>query len=75
MGESFLSSNLHIALIAVPLYFVLAFSLFRVDRLIAAPKVPLSRLRPRCGIDESGEPILRDPDGRLSELRRRKRLR
>jgi hypothetical protein len=74
LAESLFNSNRDIALFAIPLIFMLVFSVFRVDRIIAAPKVPLSRRRPRCGIDETGQPIIRDPDGRLSASRRQKRF-
>jgi hypothetical protein len=71
MDQSVLLSGRDTLLIAVPLVLMIFISLFRLDQVIASPKASLQRRRPVCGIDESGEPILRDPDGRLSGPGRR----
>jgi hypothetical protein len=73
MDQSILLSNRDTLLIALPFVLTLLFSIFGLDQIAAAPRVPLSRRRPIGGIDESGEPILRDPDGRLSDMRRVRR--
>jgi hypothetical protein len=75
LGESIFSSNRDTLLVAIPFFIVLVISAFRLDQIIATPRIPLSRRRPRCGIDESGEPVLRDPDGKLSQSRRKDRMR
>jgi hypothetical protein len=71
MVQHIFVSNRDKLLVAFPFVFVLLLSVFRLDHLIAARKPLLIRRRPACGVDKSGEPILRDPDGRLSGSRRR----
>ena len=66
MEEDILISGRDTLLIAIPFVLLLIFTVFRLDESIAAPKGSLNRRRPSCGVDEFGEPILRDPDGRLS---------
>ena len=66
MDQHILISGRDSVLIAIPFVFLLLISAFRLDEVIAAPKGMLNRRRPSCGIDEFGEPIFRDPDGRLS---------
>ena len=73
MDQHILLSGRDTLLVALPFVFMLLMSAFRLDHLIAAPKPLLNRRRPACGVDESGEPILRDPDGRHSGSRRRSR--
>ena len=71
MDQSILLSNRDTLLIAVPLVLMIFISVFRLDQVIASPKGSSQRRRPVCGIDDSGEPILRDPDGRPSGPARR----
>jgi len=66
MNESILLSGRDTLLVAIPLVLCLVVSIFRLDRGIALPKGSLNRRRLACGLDAFGEPILRDPDGRLS---------
>jgi hypothetical protein len=66
VGSTLVISGRDMVLFAIPSALLLLFSVFGLDQIIAAPKVPLSRRRPACGLDKHGEPILRDPDGRLS---------
>lgn len=66
MGENVLTSGRDTLLVAIPLVLCLVVSIFRLDRVIALPKGSLNQRRPTCGADEFGDPILRDPDGRLS---------
>jgi hypothetical protein len=54
-------------LITIPFVLMLLISMFRLDEMIAAPRRSVGRRRSACGVDEFGEPILCDPDGRLSE--------
>jgi hypothetical protein len=75
MEPHFLISNRDALLVAVPFILCLMASMFRLDRGIAQPKGSLSRRRPACGVDQFGEPILRDPDGKLSGPPRRRQTR
>ena len=52
-------------LVAVPLIGLLLGTLFRVDEIFASGKREMRRNRPFCGMDDDGEPLLSDPDGRL----------
>ena len=73
MDQSILMSGRDTLLVATPLLLMIFFSVFRLDQILARPKVSSIRRRPACGVDEFGEPILCDPDGRLSGTPRRKR--
>ena len=53
-------------LIGTPLILLLLVGLFRLDELVSRPKKTLKRPRPSCQMDEDGELVLSDPDGRLS---------
>jgi hypothetical protein len=75
MDQNILISGRDTLLVAIPLVLMMFISVFRLDQIIAKPKVSLSRHRPACGVDEFGEPILCDPDGRQSGTRRRSRAR
>jgi hypothetical protein len=73
MQEYLLLSSRDTLLIAVPFVVILMITIFRLDQIIASPREPLTGRRLACGLDEHGEPLLRDPDGRLSgPVRRRK---
>jgi hypothetical protein len=52
---------------------ILALSLFRLDTIFGATRPSGNRRRPLCGMDENGEPLLADPDGRLSNPRPQRR--
>jgi hypothetical protein len=56
-------------LFAVPLILCLVISGFKWDGIVWSTKKPQGRKRQPCGMDLNGQPILRDPDGRLSEIR------
>jgi hypothetical protein len=73
MEEQLLISGKDTLLIAIPFAFILMFSILRLDQIVAAPKGALRGRRLACGLDERGEPVLRDPDGRLSGPPRGKR--
>lgn len=65
--SSTLISGRDALLFAIPFIGLVFISLFRLDRVIAAPREsPVRHTRPACGVDEAGEPILCDPDGRRS---------
>jgi|HubBroStandDraft_4_1064222.scaffolds.fasta_scaffold653018_1 hypothetical protein len=66
MEDHFLISGRDTLLIAIPFVLILMITMFRLDQLIAAPKAPLTGRQLACGVDQLGEPVLRDPDGRLS---------
>jgi hypothetical protein len=75
MEEHLLLSGRDTFLIAIPLIVILMITMFRLDQIIASPKGVVTGRRLACGVDKLGEPILRDPDGRLSGPPRRKRER
>ena len=64
MHETIVASGWDSILTAVPFLGFLVASFFRLDELIATPKRPAGHRRHPCGIDENGEAILCDPDGR-----------
>jgi hypothetical protein len=70
--NSFLSGR-DALLFAVPSLALLTIFMFRLGSGFVNPKVPLSRRRPKCGVDRFGKPLLRDPDGKLSDMARRNR--
>jgi hypothetical protein len=65
-----LLSNRDSLLVAIPFLLMLFISVFRLDQIIAAPKGAQNRRRPSCGIDEFGDPILCDPDGKMITAQR-----
>jgi hypothetical protein len=84
MLDAVFSNDRDALLAAVPLIGALLLGFFRLDTLLAAPSRlrasdsasdrpasgrPASR-RPPSGIDQDGQPILCDPDGRRQPLRR-----
>jgi hypothetical protein len=60
-------------LVAISFAFILFLCVFRLDAVLARPSRMNSRRQARFGTDENGEPVLRDPDGRLVEFRRIRR--
>lgn len=66
MDEHILISSRDTLLVAVPFVFMLLITVLRLDQIIATPRGSMNRRRPPCGMDASGQPVLRDPDGRLS---------
>jgi hypothetical protein len=75
MEEHVLISGRDTLLIAIPFIVILMITMFRLDQILASPKQVVNGRRLACGMDKPGEPILRDPDGRLSGPPRRKRNR
>jgi hypothetical protein len=71
MDPSILISSKDTLLLAIPMLLMVFVSAFRLDHFIAAPKGSQNRRRAACGVDESGEEISCDPDGRRSRPRRR----
>jgi len=69
MQDTILVSGRGTLRVAIPFVFMWLFGVFRLDSLLATPKGSLSRRRPPCGVDEHGEPILADPDGRVVSRR------
>jgi hypothetical protein len=69
MHDTILSSSRDTALVAVPFVVMLLMTIFRLDEAIATRKKSYSGSRLGCGLDERGEPILRDPDGTVVEPR------
>ena len=76
MHEFYLTSTRDALLIGIPFVAILVMAIFRLDSLFAAPKgssTTENKHRKACGMDETGEPILVDPDGRPSEFRRNRK--
>jgi hypothetical protein len=74
MNESFLISSRDMVLFAIPFVSIILISQFRLSAIAKPHKRSASQSARRCGMDLNGEPILRDPDGRVSEgPNRRKR--
>jgi hypothetical protein len=67
MHETISSSGWDTLLLGVPFIALLFCGFFRLDQIIAAQRHADERPRPVLGgLDENGEPLLRDPDGRPS---------
>jgi hypothetical protein len=66
MHEVYLNSVKDTLLVGVPFIAVLLLGVFRLDTFFFASK-PVPKVgRSGCGMDENGEPLLVDPDGRPS---------
>lgn len=72
MHEVYLNSVKDTLLVAIPFIGVLALGIFRLDTIFFAYKGTTNRRRPGCGMDENGEPILVDPDGKPSQMRQKR---
>lgn len=64
MRELVLKSGWETLLFAVPFLGILVVWLFRLDELISTPKRRAKRRRRPAGLDDDGEPLMSDPDGR-----------
>jgi hypothetical protein len=73
MGEFFLISSRDMVLFAIPFVSLILISQLRLNGIAKPPRGSASRSVRRCGMDLNGEPILRDPDGRLSGRRNRRK--
>ncbi|MGH9343960.1 MAG: hypothetical protein ACRD19_09395 [Terriglobia bacterium] len=71
--ETVLKTGWDTVLVALPFIGLLLATLFHVDEIFAAHDRRLSPVRPPCGVDEDGQPLLTDPDGRLWRSRRGRR--
>lgn len=69
MNGDILISDRDTMLVVIPLIVVVLAHGFHLVHIVAAPKKPPGHQRLSWGDNELGEPILRDPDGRLSESR------
>lgn len=67
MDEHILISSRDMLLGSLPFVFLLLLTVFRLDQILASPKGLREPRHLKCGMDESGEPILCDPDGRVWE--------
>jgi hypothetical protein len=66
MHEMVLSSGRDAMLVAIPLLGLLLVGFFRLDSLLAAPRVESlenRKRRPAPGLSAEGEPLVSDPDG------------
>ena len=73
MHDSVLNSGWQTALVAIPFLFMLLVGVFRLDELFVTQRQVARRQRPTSGIDEDGQPVLFDPDGRPSHSIRSRR--
>ena len=73
MHELYLNSMKDTLLVAIPFIGVLALGVFRLDTLFFSSKSVPKAGRTGCGMDENGEPLLVDPDGRRSPSRTKRR--
>jgi hypothetical protein len=72
MQDVYLTSTRDTVLVAVPFIVLVGMVIFGLDAFFVpskGPAAPANRHRPGCGLDETGEPVLVDPDGRPSEFR------
>jgi hypothetical protein len=67
LQDTVLRSGWDNVVVALPFVLMLAVGLFRLDSMMAAPKTVNRRANRIVGTDENGEPIVCDPDGRLSK--------
>jgi hypothetical protein len=65
-----LNSGWQTAFVAVPFLVMLLVGVFRLDEVFVAQKQRSRRPRPASEIDEDGQPVLYDPDGRPSHPER-----
>jgi len=72
MDQSILFSGRDTLLIVIPLLLMTLISAFRLDQIIFKPKMSFEPRRPANNVDEFGEPVLTDPDGRRSVTHRRR---
>ena len=54
-------------LIGIPLIILMLVGLFRLDELFSRPQKAIKKRRLSCQMDEDGEPVISDPDGKLSK--------
>jgi hypothetical protein len=73
MSESFVISGRDMILFAIPFVSLILVSQFRLSGIAKPPKGSVSRSKRTCGINVNGEPVLRDPDGRVSGDRNRRK--
>jgi hypothetical protein len=73
MHELYLNSMRDTLLVAIPFIAVLALGVFRLDAIFFSSKSAPKQGRTGCGMDERGEPVLVDPDGRPCEPTRKRR--
>lgn len=65
--EAVLRSGWDNIVVALPFVVMLAFGMFHLDSIVAAPKSGIGQPGRISGTDENGEPIICDPDGRPSK--------
>jgi hypothetical protein len=75
MHEMILSPGRDTLLVGILFAFLLLLNVFRLDGALATPKEAMNRRRRVCGMNEAGESILRDPDGRVVKARHPRRVR
>jgi hypothetical protein len=64
MNDFYLNSGLSTFVVAVPFVGILFAAVFRLDALFASSQPHTENHRGFCGVDESGDPIMSDPDGK-----------
>lgn len=73
MHDMILKPGWETVLFAVPFIGMLLVGIFRLDEIFCAPRQRVVVRRPVCGVDESGQPLMTDPDGRQWRAPRRRR--
>ena len=69
MHEVYLNSMKDTLLVGIPFVAVLAMGIFRLDTVFFSSKPTPKAGRQGCGLAADGEPIVVDPDGRVSHRR------
>jgi hypothetical protein len=72
MGNQILISGRDTLLVAIPFILLIGMSVFRAGEKLGMGK-KRDGYKPSCGVEGDGEPIMRDPDGKLSRKRVRSR--
>jgi hypothetical protein len=64
--ETVLNSGWQTGIVAVPFLFMLLAGVFRLDEVFVTQRQSVRTRRPAARIDQDGQPMMCDPDGRPS---------
>ena len=67
MHEAYVNSTRDTLVFGIPFIAILVLGVFRLDGLLLSPKKTRKTGWSGCGLDQNGEPLLVDPDGRPSQ--------
>ena len=73
MDDTIIISSRDSLLMAIPFFLLLFISVFGLGGYLTNPRSPMSRRPAPRGLDENGEPIFTDPDGRVVKPRRKRK--